>query len=121
MSDRYGYIAIETLLNFCENSKDHAVTPNDFMRMARVRVPERKTGKWIPWKSENDEHLKDRHYYLVTMRTYDTPMKAKYYDEVLPHWKVYGTTIENTEYIYFADDQITAYMELPKCYKGDET
>lgn len=40
MSDRYGYIAIEALLNFCANSKDHAVTPNDFMRMARVRVPE---------------------------------------------------------------------------------
>lgn len=40
--DRYGYIGIETLLNFCENSKDHAVTPNDFMRMKRVRVPERK-------------------------------------------------------------------------------
>lgn len=47
MSDRYGYIAIETLLNFCENSKYHAVTPNDFMRMARVQVPERKTGRWI--------------------------------------------------------------------------
>ena len=40
--DKYGYIGIETLLNFCENSKDHAVTPNDFMRMKRVRVPERK-------------------------------------------------------------------------------
>ena len=47
MSDRYGYIGIETLLNFCENSKDHAVTPNDFMRMKRVRVPEPKTGQWI--------------------------------------------------------------------------
>lgn len=47
MSDRYGYIAIETLLNFCENSKDHAVTPNDFVRMARVQVSERKKGKWI--------------------------------------------------------------------------
>ena len=44
--DRYGYIGVETLLNFCTNSKDHAVTPNDFMRMKRVRVPERKTGKW---------------------------------------------------------------------------
>ena len=40
--DRYGYIGIETLLNFCENSKDHSVTPNDFMRMKRVRMPERK-------------------------------------------------------------------------------
>lgn len=45
--DRYGYIGIETLLNFCENSKDHAVTPNDFMLMKRVRIPERKKGEWI--------------------------------------------------------------------------
>ena len=45
--DKYGYIGIETLLNFCENSKDHSVTPNDFMRMKRVRMPERKKGKWI--------------------------------------------------------------------------
>lgn len=45
--DKYGYIGIETLLNFCENSKDHSVTPNDFMRMKRVRMPESKTGKWI--------------------------------------------------------------------------
>ena len=44
--DKYGYIGIETLLNFCENSKDHAVTPNDFMRMKRADVTERKTGKW---------------------------------------------------------------------------
>ena len=36
MSDRYGYIGIETLLNFCENTKDHAVTPNDFMRLPRI-------------------------------------------------------------------------------------
>lgn len=48
MSDMYGYIAIETLLNFCEKSVDHAVTPNDFMRMPRVRVPGRKPGRWIP-------------------------------------------------------------------------
>lgn len=45
--DKYGYIGIETLLNFCENSKDHSVTPNDFMRMKRVRMPERKNGRWI--------------------------------------------------------------------------
>lgn len=50
LNDRYGYIGIETLLDFCGNSKDHAVTPNDFMRMKRVRLPsvqpERKKGMW---------------------------------------------------------------------------
>lgn len=45
--DKYGYIGIETLLNFCENSKDYSVTPNDFMRMKMVRMPERKKGKWV--------------------------------------------------------------------------
>ena len=40
MMDKYGYIGIETLLDFCENSTDHAVTPNDFMRMKRVKEPE---------------------------------------------------------------------------------
>ena len=44
--DKYGYIGIETLLDFCENSKDHSVTPNDFMRMKRVQMPERKSGHW---------------------------------------------------------------------------
>lgn len=50
--DKYGYIGIETLLNFCENSKDHSVTPNDFMRMKRVRMPERKKGKWMYGENE---------------------------------------------------------------------
>ena len=52
--DKYGYIGIETLLNFCENSKDHAVTPNDFMRMERVRMPEKKRGKWFNEDTEKN-------------------------------------------------------------------
>ena len=52
--DKYGYIGIETLLNFCENSKDHSVTPNDFMRMKRVRMQECEKGKWIPQNYKND-------------------------------------------------------------------
>ena len=47
MTDRYGYIGIETLLNYCQNSKDHSITPNDFMRMNRVRIEEPKQGEWI--------------------------------------------------------------------------
>ena len=54
MSDMYGYIGIETLLNFCENSVDHAATPNDFMRMPRVRMPERKTGNWVTLDSDSE-------------------------------------------------------------------
>ena len=59
MTDRYGYIGIETLLNYCQNSKDHSITPNDFMRMNRVRIEEPKQGEWI-WKKDED-----------ALRTYD--------------------------------------------------
>lgn len=48
MSDKYGYIGIETLLNFCSNDKNHCVTPNDFMRMNRIKIDERPHGEWIP-------------------------------------------------------------------------
>lgn len=46
MSDKYGYIGIETLLNFCSNDKTHCVTPNDFMRMNRIKIDERPHGEW---------------------------------------------------------------------------
>lgn len=46
LMDKNGYIGIEKVFDFCDNSKDHTATPNDFIRMNRVRVPERKKGKW---------------------------------------------------------------------------
>lgn len=46
MSDKYGYVGLETLLNFCSNQKDHCVTPNDFMRMNRIKIDERPHGEW---------------------------------------------------------------------------
>ena len=55
--NKYGYIGIETFLNFCKNLKDHVVTTNDFMRMNKVRVTERKKGKWVwdgvSWRCSN--------------------------------------------------------------------
>ena len=41
MSDKYGYVGLETLLNFCSNQKDHCVTMN------RVKIDERPHGEWI--------------------------------------------------------------------------
>ena len=55
MSDKYGYIGIETLLNFCSNDKNHCITPNDFMRMNRVKIDERPHGNWEYLK----EHITD--------------------------------------------------------------
>lgn len=57
MSDKYGYIGIETLLNFCSNDKNHCVTPNDFMRMNRIKIDERPRGEWnILQKDDNGIH-----------------------------------------------------------------
>lgn len=55
MSDKYGYIGLETLLNFCSNDKNHCVTPNDFMRMNRVKIDDRPHGEWIPLKNKKGE------------------------------------------------------------------
>lgn len=38
--NKYGYVGIGTLFNFCKNLKDHAVTP-------KVRIIERKKEKWV--------------------------------------------------------------------------
>ena len=45
MTDRYGYIGIETLLNFCMNSKDRACTPNDLMMMKRITLRRKSDGE----------------------------------------------------------------------------
>ena len=66
--DKYGYIGIETLLNYCENSKNHAVTPNEFMRMNRVRMAE---PHWIPCS----ERLPEFKY-----ETYDKEDDFTYWD-----------------------------------------
>ena len=47
---------METLLNYCENSKDHAVTPNEFMWMKRVRMEE---SHWIPCSKRLPEENTD--------------------------------------------------------------
>lgn len=112
--DKYGYIGIETLLNYCENSKEHAVTPNEFMRMNRVRMPEQ---QWIPvterlpeeWKRvliQNDEGLfligftKDRGwgkewFYQYEMYDYDA-------------------------YVESEQGKIVAWCELPDRWKGEQ-
>lgn len=74
--DRYGYIGIETLLDFCENSKDHSVTPNDFMRMKRVQMPECKSGKWVRALDGIDGHVRCDQCFKI----YDWDTQAQYYD-----------------------------------------
>ena len=43
------YISVDDLQAFCDNSKDHAITPNDFQRMNQIEVVLCKNCEnWIP-------------------------------------------------------------------------
>lgn len=35
----WGYISVNSLLEYCENNITHSITPNEFMRMNRVKFP----------------------------------------------------------------------------------
>lgn len=87
-----------------------------FNRVIRQAVSEQ---KWIPWDIEDDPRLKDHHYYLVTHTAYSTPMKAKYHDDV-PHFEIMGVSVKNTDTAYFWEKTVTAWMDLPETYQGDE-
>ena len=106
--DRYGYIGIETLLNYCENSKDHVVTPNDFMRMNRVRniSCSEFPNNWIPC-SERLPEVNDT--YLVCYENASVLM-----DWFNGHWFFYRTNpaVEET-------GTVTAWMPLPDPYQEE--
>ena len=36
----WGYISVDMLLKFCQNSTTGSISPNDFMRMPRVKIPD---------------------------------------------------------------------------------
>lgn len=117
MSDRYGYIAIETLLDFCENSKDHAVTPNDFMRMARVREPERKPGRWTPCSERLLEEKSDWKNVTVFDESGDTTFAHSSVGYYLNDgmWIVDNEPMDED-----ASIRVTAWMPLPEPYKGGD-
>ena len=101
--DKYGYIGIETLLNYCENSKDHAVTPNEFMRMNRVRMAD---SHWIPC-SDASTLPKDRAFWVTHMNGYEAWVGELYWDM--------------TEWSDRISD-VVAYMpcNIPEPYKENE-
>ena len=129
--DKYGYIGIETLLNYCENSKEHAVTPNEFMRMNRVRMAE---PHWIPVTERLPEDIKP---VIVTWCNTDP---ASYYQYIVGKrfigvahyksgkWYWYSSTTEDflAEYGRYDGEEfdeaieVLAWCEMPEPYKGDD-
>lgn len=35
------YIKVEDLQKFCDNSKEHSITPNEFQRMTQIELPDK--------------------------------------------------------------------------------
>lgn len=87
---------------------------------------------WHPYvlgKAGRDQGLIDHHYYLVTHRDYNTPIKAKWHDGMDEHWEVFGCaryddvgkTVLGMDEIEFwypwdYDNPIVAWMEMPYVY-----
>lgn len=118
--DKYGYIGIETLLNFCENSKDHSVTPNDFMRMKRVRMPERKNVEWIP---VSDRLPEDRQKCLVAAKSISDEIGvalATYFTNLYKNDKA-GWYGYDSRCGYWKIKDVIAWMpyELPEPYREE--
>ena len=110
MSDKYGYIGIETLLNFCENSKDHAVTPNDFMRMNRLRTPE---PQWIPCSERLPEEP-----YGCFVTVWDTnPITMDEFENILPYFVGWDGEQWNDADGEQCPLEVIAWMPLPEPYK----
>ena len=113
MADRYGYIGIETLLNFCEKSKDHSITPNDIMMLKRVSVPH-----WIPV----DERLPEPNqlvgkvskYYLI-QDEYGDMLTASYNRRA--DGFIYWEQMYDIEPLHY---DVVAWAELPKPYERRE-
>ena len=123
--DKYGYIGIETLLNYCENSKDHAVTPNEFMRMKRVRMAE---PPWIPCSKELPEEDGD---YWVTVDPRHVPPRYRSTDMITwrdgkwvmaDYFVLDGEGLKKPEYkVMEFPLPIIAWMPLPEPYAERRT
>ena len=70
--------------------------------------------KWKELTEDSEFELEDHDWYLLAVKGYGTPMKARYHCDV-PHFEV--LMHDNPMYIYCGVNgwgDITHYMEMPK-------
>ena len=74
--------------------------------------------EWIPINEKTIETLQDRYYYLVAHNDYKTPLKAKFYKDLTPYFKVCSFNGVFVTYIFSEEDnEITHVMKLPELPK----
>ena len=70
------------------------------------------------WYSIDTEGLLEDHdYYLIAHKDYDTPIKAKYHDDQVPHFTFLDSE-NGMQTSYISDGKITHFMFLPDLPKG---
>lgn len=88
-------------------------------------------GEWSPWWHKMDWEdtslLDDHYFYLVTIPYFQTPMKAKWHNDIC-HWEIFGvpTGIPGQCRCMYVDEwetdsdmRVIAWMHLPEVYKGE--
>lgn len=86
------------------------------------------TFKWHKMDWKDPSGLVDHHYYLITYKGYETPLKAKWHSDMGGCFEVLGTTRGlygfdigiGYFYNWEPDNPVIAWMELPDIYREDE-
>lgn len=78
--------------------------------------------RWIPLTKDTIDRLKDHHWYLITHKDYETPIKAKFHLGGLQHFTWYngGGIWCCSYYIEGYDNEVLAWMPLPDPYKEED-
>ena len=97
-----GYIKISDLLDFCDNQKDHSITPNDIIRMNHSYFAENYPC-WISVKDRLPDAQKD---YLVFRRL---PTRA-----VTIAWYAGENGWLALDGGFYTDGVVTHFMPLPE-------
>lgn len=85
--------------------------------------------QWHKFDPKNPgSDLKDHFYYLVTHKGYETPIRAKWHNDIGGHFEVF-VTLDVSEYgdneiieYWFSwdkDNPILAWMDMPEIYKEE--
>ena len=101
--------------------KDDVIEIIDNAPTVELCKHERPTGEWIPINEKIIETLQDRYYYLVAHKDYTTPLKAKFYKDLPPYFKVCTFNGNFVTFIFEEENnEITHVMKLPEIPKEEE-
>lgn len=121
IKDKFGYYSATAFVRNMQDLSQVEVFKH-IMRLIEEAptIEERQAVEWIPINEKTMETLQDRYYYLVAHKDYTTPLKAKFYKELPPYFKVCTFNGNFVTYIFEEEDnEITHVMKLPELPKEE--